>query len=392
MKPSKFLGITLVMIFVLLMFRQFPPARSELTSVEDKALAYIKNVLPVDMSMYTIKSRGVYEPTAIPNSRTHTESVSFTLTSNYGNQLFANCMYHDEVQYSCTFQVMSGSMISDKPYSNLAEESRSILERHQSQTGVDTTKLTKMLDALNLTARVQIVTWGNLELGVSSSRLVTGLKMVNGELHVDSTTTIGVTSFCWNLKYANGTRATYFFIDFANGIFHSLQDWHTIGDIETDGSTITISQLDQTSLDNTATANSAQADNEPPQISNLSVKNKSYSSAEIPVEFSINENVSRIVYCLDNQANVTISGNATLSGLSNGSHNIILYATDYSGNVGASENVIFTVTMETQQTGSEQKEQKPAQLNSIAIALGITVLIAGVGLLLYFKKRTRKQQ
>ena len=361
--------------------------RAESVSVEDKALAYVENVLPVDMSFYTIKSLGVYEPAKLPNSTVRTESVSFTLTSSFGGQLFANCMFNDGVQYSCSFQ---GSPISDRQYGSLAEEARSILERHQVQTGVDTTKLARMLDALNLTARVQVVQWGNLKLGVSSSRLATGLKMVNGSLHVDPTNTIGITSFDWQVVNTNGTIETYFFIDFSNDVFHSLYDWHTVAEIETSGSPFTVMQFDNTTPVNAPT-NSAPADTAPPQISNLSIENKTYNSTEIPLEFCTNENTPLLTYSLDDQANLTIAGNTTLSGLSNGPHSIIVYATDSAGNVGISENVAFTIATETQ-VASEQKEQDPLQLPSIVAASGIAVFAAGLGFLFYFKKRTKNHR
>lgn len=56
-------------------------------------------------------------------------------------------------------------------------------------------------------------------------------------------------------------------------------------------------------------------DKTPPVISNLTIENKTY-TAEIPLNFSLNEIASQISYSLDNQANVTILGNTTLAGLS----------------------------------------------------------------------------
>ena len=95
-------------------------------------------------------------------------------------------------------------------------------------------------------------------------------------------------------------------------------------------------------------------DTTPPIISNLSIENKTYNSAEIPLSFNIDKTVSWIAYCLDNQANITIAGlynpeiwgrqfNTTLTGLSDGSHNLIVYANDTAGNTGVSVIVWFTV-------------------------------------------------
>ena len=75
----------------------------------------------------------------------------------------------------------------------------------------------------------------------------------------------------------------------------------------------------------------------------LSPRNWTYSINSIPLTFTLDKNASWIGYSLDNQANVTISGNATLSSLSNGIHNVIVYASDTVGNTGSSERIYFTV-------------------------------------------------
>lgn len=76
-------------------------------------------------------------------------------------------------------------------------------------------------------------------------------------------------------------------------------------------------------------------------ITLISPANTTYYKLKVPLNFTINEPVSWIGYSLDNQANKTISGNTSLSP-SNGAHNIIVYATDKSGNTGASNKVYFS--------------------------------------------------
>lgn len=58
----------------------------------------------------------------------------------------------------------------------------------------------------------------------------------------------------------------------------------------------------------------------------------------------MNEKVSQINYSLDGKANVTISENSViLPVLPDGSHNIMIYASDLAGNTGASRIIRFTV-------------------------------------------------
>jgi hypothetical protein len=83
------------------------------------------------------------------------------------------------------------------------------------------------------------------------------------------------------------------------------------------------------------------SDTTPPAITILSPQNKTFDVNNVPLIFTINESTSWISYGLDSQSNVTITGNTTLTGLSDGTHTIIVYANDTSGNMGVSEMVYF---------------------------------------------------
>jgi hypothetical protein len=113
-----------------------------------------------------------------------------------------------------------------------------------------------------------------------------------------------------------------------------------------------------------------------PSVSVLSLVSKTYDVSDVPLEFTVNEPYSRVSYSLDGQENVTISGNTTLIGLPNGDHNVTVYATDETGNVGASETIYFKVDV---------SEPFPTAL--VAVASVATIAVVGVGLLVYFKKR-----
>jgi hypothetical protein len=116
-------------------------------------------------------------------------------------------------------------------------------------------------------------------------------------------------------------------------------------------------------------------DGVPPKVSGLSVENKTYDTSDVPLNFTVNESVSQISYVLDGQENVTIGGNMTLSGLSDGAHNVTVYARDTAGNIGTSETIYFTVKVPFPTTW--------------VVAPIASVAVAGVGLLVYFKKRKR---
>ena len=81
----------------------------------------------------------------------------------------------------------------------------------------------------------------------------------------------------------------------------------------------------------------------PPIITVLSPKNKTYPMGPIPLTFTISEATCWIGYSLDNQANITITGNATLTNLLIGIHKIMVYANDTYGDMGSSDTVYFTI-------------------------------------------------
>jgi len=115
----------------------------------------------------------------------------------------------------------------------------------------------------------------------------------------------------------------------------------------------------------------------PPSITLLSPQEGKVSTSDVPLDFAVNEPVSQAAYSLDGAGNVTVAGNTTLPGLPVGEHNLTVYAWDAAGNVGSSENLVFTVAAIT-----------PFHTVLVAAAV-VAVAVAAVGLLLYFKKRKR---
>lgn len=82
-----------------------------------------------------------------------------------------------------------------------------------------------------------------------------------------------------------------------------------------------------------------------PEICIVSPQEALYASTCVPLSFKITTllSISWIGYSLDNQPNVTINGNTILN-VEDGSHQILLYANDTSGNMGSSGAICFTVS------------------------------------------------
>jgi len=109
-----------------------------------------------------------------------------------------------------------------------------------------------------------------------------------------------------------------------------------------------------------------------PIITILSPGNRTYDTTDIPLNFTATETTSWIGYSLDRQANVTITGNTTLTELSEGQHSLLIHAKDVAGNTGTSETIYFSIKTEPFPT-----------LTVVAIVI---VAVVGAALLVYFRK------
>jgi N-acetylneuraminic acid mutarotase len=112
--------------------------------------------------------------------------------------------------------------------------------------------------------------------------------------------------------------------------------------------------------------------NTTPSITVLSPENQTYYLTDIPLNLIVSEPNCWISYELDGETAGTFTGNASLTNLSQGTHALIVYATNAVGNTGSSMTIHFTVT--------------PLPIWLIIVVLSVIVVIS-VGLLVYFKKR-----
>jgi hypothetical protein len=115
----------------------------------------------------------------------------------------------------------------------------------------------------------------------------------------------------------------------------------------------------------------------PPTIHILSPMEQTFNESDVPLSFLVDKPVIWTGYVLDGISNVTFSGNSSLIGLSNGLHNVTIYARDTFGNIGSSQTISFIVA-------KSEPESFPV-VPFAAIAVAVVALVAA-GLLVYHKK------
>jgi N-acetylneuraminic acid mutarotase len=113
-------------------------------------------------------------------------------------------------------------------------------------------------------------------------------------------------------------------------------------------------------------------DTEPPVITIYSPTNQSYSASDIQLTFTVSEAFTALSYSLDSQETEEIIGNVTLPALSNGEHNVTIYAIDEVGNE-AQETVYFEIA------------PFPILL-VIAILVSVIIVVAGAYILFKLRK------
>ena len=85
-------------------------------------------------------------------------------------------------------------------------------------------------------------------------------------------------------------------------------------------------------------------DLEAPTVTLIAPANTTYTSSSIALTFSVSETKDWSGYSLSGASNVT-SGNTTLTGFTNGTYTIRVYANDTEGNMGASSLIYFTIAI-----------------------------------------------
>jgi hypothetical protein len=126
-----------------------------------------------------------------------------------------------------------------------------------------------------------------------------------------------------------------------------------------------------------------------PSVTILMPQNETYQATNFPLDFTLSEKADWIGYSLDGQPLITIAGNTTLPGLSEGPHSLTVYVNDTVGRTGISKTVCFNITQEIKQEATTQPSLLP--INFYAAAFGASAVVAVIGLLLYFKRNFRPQ-
>jgi len=201
-----------VMMIILLMVIVFPilqvsRAYSVESTAREKALPFIENVLPIDISQYNVKFTKYSEtelPTFLPGGAA-SERVTYTLESEE-SIIDVTCRIENDELTFCMVTPKNGSVISDRQYENLIDAANSFLDKYQTHTGQDLEAIKNTLTDADPTKNMTVKA-DDIKLTISNGGI-----WGNRE-----------TSFDWKHVY-NGCEYPGIYLGFSNGVFSTIND------------------------------------------------------------------------------------------------------------------------------------------------------------------------
>ena len=212
-------AVLILMLALVFLLMQVPKAYSAELTVPEKTLAFLEDVVMLDMTKYnaTLASNRVDYP---PHWGGLTqEVVRYNLEVVNESRLYVTCRLRETTLYSCNLQVLKGSpLFAESQPNNLLDSTKGFLERYQAYSGASyIQEMRNMLDTVDETKEMT-VTLGNIKLTTS-----------NQEIQNDSNVeAIERKSFEWTYT-VNGVDASQnvVSITFQEGIFKSFgDDWN----------------------------------------------------------------------------------------------------------------------------------------------------------------------
>lgn len=193
-----------------------PSVPSTVSTEQNKALAFIENVLPIDSSQYNITFKPPFSSNTSVGRIIGADSLieTYSLESK-DSSLTCILGFYDGVVYHCQLDV-KGSIITDQAYANTTEAAKSFLEKYQAYSNLDSREMIAMLANVDPTQNPTIFS-GDLKLTVTH-------KDLTGTAFGDSI------SFRW-VRVINGCEYLIINVAFTDGIFSGFIDRRTTNSI-----------------------------------------------------------------------------------------------------------------------------------------------------------------
>ncbi len=206
------------------------------------------------------------------------------------------------------------------------------------------------------------------------------------------------TSWYYTYSGGSGSNHTYRYMRY------KAQGNATLSDLPDGTCNITIQRYGNPSKPIVSSNITFTIDTKAPLITIISPQTTTYPPAPVPLKFTVNEQTSWTGYSLNDQANITLTTNTTLT--LQGTDSIVIFANDTAGNMGKSQTTYFevdptpyypTTSPSTQQptpkssTSSPDYNRAQTPAYPLIIATVAAAFAATAGILSYLiKRRTQR--
>lgn len=227
MKQKNRWYVVLIVVIMAVSFSTFSQVHSETSAVQEKALAFIENALPIDFAEYDIKLEQHHTNPEFSPKFSGQEVLIYTLESADGIEAEISCIFQNGSLTGLLVNSDSGNVIKKQPTQELISASRTFLEGYQSVTKNNLTEMIKLLPEAGSTENLTVNS-GNIRLDIN---------------HKSNNRT----SFSWTYT-ANGADYTRLGITFENGKLYAMRDSRGLYKIGNTNINITEEQAISTAL------------------------------------------------------------------------------------------------------------------------------------------------
>lgn len=201
----------LLLVTVALSFGVFPVAHATESTAQDKALAFIENALPIDLTSVSPSKYAAVSPIK-PEIATQ-ELVTYTL-EDAENKIDVICVIENNAVTGCVLYTFNDSISSTPQIGNVIDSAKRFLEKYQTYTEDDLTEMINLLPMIDATKNMTVASQGNVKLTVTNMEFDT--------------------IFSWTYT-VNGADYTSIKVTYRNGAFYALRDdrsLYTIGNTD----------------------------------------------------------------------------------------------------------------------------------------------------------------
>jgi hypothetical protein len=151
-----------------------PPNTDQPTADQEKAMYFMENLIPIDLSKYTIQLKNEWTTDKIPSLSKTAPEIDRKITrliyqlNSEERKLTINFIIEKGKIVSCNIDPIEGQIITSKQYLGLKDAVSDFLEKYQPYTQIDSNHLITMLNNVDITKNSTTVI-DNIRLGTYTS-------------------------------------------------------------------------------------------------------------------------------------------------------------------------------------------------------------------------------